>query len=67
MATQQVSELTNPALGMSGVDLAPHLLWPIGGPRLVRAFHCALFFVLAAGTTAFAVEANGVGALAGVG
>ncbi|TDC57177.1 NACHT domain-containing protein [Actinomadura sp. KC345] len=26
--------------GMSAIDLVPHLLWPIGGLRRVRALHC---------------------------
>jgi hypothetical protein len=34
-------------VGMSGVDLVPHLLWQIGGFSLVRGLHTALQFILA--------------------
>jgi NACHT domain len=34
--------------GMTGIDIVPHLLWPIGGRRLVRAIHTALGFLGAA-------------------
>ncbi|GLW62538.1 hypothetical protein Arub01_07820 [Actinomadura rubrobrunea] len=39
-----------PPPGMTGIDIVPHLLWPIGGRRLVRALHgacCAVFAVVA--------------------
>jgi hypothetical protein len=29
-------------VGMSGIDLAPHLIWPMGGVRLVRAVNAVL-------------------------
>jgi GTPase SAR1 family protein len=45
---QQLTVLDKPPLGMSGIDLVPHLLWPIGGSRLVRALHTALAVLLAA-------------------
>lgn len=32
----------DPPAGMTGIDIVPHLLWPIGGPRLVRRLHAAL-------------------------
>ena len=27
---------------MTGIDIVPHLLWPIGGPKLVRRLDVAL-------------------------
>jgi hypothetical protein len=38
---EQVDKLAKPPLGMSAIDLVPHLLWPIGGLRIVRALHGA--------------------------
>ncbi len=43
---QRVTEAGKVPIGMSGVDLFPHLLWPIGGPRLVRAVHAASAFLI---------------------
>ena len=43
---REVTQVSRPPLGMSAIDLVPHLLWPIGGPRLVRVFHAALAFLL---------------------
>jgi hypothetical protein len=39
---EQVTNSKRPPTGLSGVDLVPHLLWPVGGRRLVRALHGAL-------------------------
>ncbi|MCK2221966.1 hypothetical protein MF672_050380 [Actinomadura sp. ATCC 31491] len=36
-----------PPPGLTGIDLVPHLLWPIGGWRLVRVLHCLCSAVLA--------------------
>ncbi|TDD74794.1 NACHT domain-containing protein [Actinomadura darangshiensis] len=36
--------------GLTAIDIVPHLLWPIGGGRLVRALHglcCAVFAAVA--------------------
>ncbi|NKZ09261.1 NACHT domain-containing protein, partial [Actinomadura latina] len=33
--------------GLTGIDIVPHLLWPIGGRRRVRALHCLTCLVLA--------------------
>ncbi|MFB4306834.1 NACHT domain-containing protein [Actinomadura sp. GTD37] len=33
--------------GLTGIDVVPHLLWPIGGRRRVRALHFAACLVLA--------------------
>ncbi|TDB89414.1 NACHT domain-containing protein [Actinomadura sp. KC216] len=33
--------------GLTAVDIVPHLLWPIGGRRRVRALHCLACVVLA--------------------
>lgn len=32
----------DPPVGMTAIDIVPHLLWPIGGLRLVRCIHAAL-------------------------
>ncbi len=34
----------DPPAGMTGIDIVPHLLWPIGGMRLVRGLHLVLGF-----------------------
>jgi hypothetical protein len=44
-----------PPAGMTGVDIVPHLLWPIGGMRLVCGLHLALNSLAAA--TALAATA----------
>ncbi|MFB4263339.1 NACHT domain-containing protein [Nonomuraea sp. GTA35] len=36
-----------PPPGLTAIDLVPHLLWPIGGWRLVRALHCLCAVLLA--------------------
>ncbi|NBE93111.1 NACHT domain-containing protein [Nonomuraea sp. KC401] len=39
-----------PPPGLTAIDIVPHLLWPIGGRRLVRVLHClgcAVFAVIA--------------------
>lgn len=39
-----------PPPGLTPIDIVPHLLWPIGGRRRVRALHglcCAIFAVIA--------------------
>ncbi len=43
---RQVTQERNPPPGMSAIDMVPHLLWPIGGRRLVRALHAALAFLI---------------------
>jgi hypothetical protein len=43
-------ELRRPPPGLTGIDIVPHLLWPIGGRRMVRALHflcCVIFAVIA--------------------
>lgn len=39
------AETDRPPPGLTPIDIVPHLLWPIGGRRLVRALHC-LFCVI---------------------
>jgi len=41
-------------VGMTGVDVVPHLLWPTGGPRLVRSLHIALSILATAAISVFA-------------
>jgi hypothetical protein len=36
-----------PPPGLTAIDLVPHLLWPIGGRRRVRALHCLCSVLLA--------------------
>ncbi|WP_147339362.1 NACHT domain-containing protein [Actinomadura spongiicola] len=36
-----------PPPGLTAIDIVPHLLWPIGGRRRVRALHCLCCLVLA--------------------
>ncbi|MFI0482845.1 NACHT domain-containing protein [Actinomadura sp. 9N215] len=46
----QAGALDRPPAGLTGIDLVPHLLWPIGGRRLVRVLHgscCAVLAVVA--------------------
>jgi hypothetical protein len=33
-------EMRRPPAGLTAIDIVPHLLWPIGGRRRVRALHC---------------------------
>jgi hypothetical protein len=40
-------ETGRPPPGLTPIDIVPHLLWPIGGRRLVRALHCLSCAVLA--------------------
>ncbi|KAB2352555.1 NACHT domain-containing protein [Actinomadura rudentiformis] len=43
-------EIDRPPPGLTAIDVVPHLLWPIGGRRRVRALHglcCAAFAVVA--------------------
>jgi hypothetical protein len=46
---QQAVKLKEPPRGMSGIDLVPHLMWPIGGRRLVRVLHSVLVSLLVSG------------------
>lgn len=44
------TETDRPPPGMTSIDIVPHLLWPIGGRRVVRALHClccVMFAVIA--------------------
>jgi hypothetical protein len=44
------AETDRPPPGLTAIDLVPHLLWPIGGRRRVRALHglcCAVLAVIA--------------------
>ncbi|TDD25519.1 NACHT domain-containing protein [Nonomuraea diastatica] len=44
------AESDRPPPGLTAIDIVPHLLWPIGGRRLVRVLHClgcAVFAVIA--------------------
>ncbi|WP_433444942.1 NACHT domain-containing protein [Nonomuraea sp. CA-141351] len=36
-----------PPPGLTAIDIVPHLLWPIGGWRLVRVLHCMCAVLLA--------------------
>ena len=36
-----------PPPGLTAIDIVPHLVWPVGGRRLVRALHAACCAVLA--------------------
>ncbi len=36
-----------PPPGLTPIDIVPHLLWPIGGRRLVRALHCLCCVIFA--------------------
>ncbi|MFC5748427.1 NACHT domain-containing protein [Actinomadura rugatobispora] len=36
-----------PPPGLTAIDIVPHLVWPIGGRRLVRVLHCACCAVFA--------------------
>ncbi|MEV0151402.1 MULTISPECIES: NACHT domain-containing protein [unclassified Nonomuraea] len=36
-----------PPPGLTAIDIVPHLLWPIGGRRLIRALHCLCCVILA--------------------
>lgn len=38
----QARSMPNPPVGMTEIDIVPHLLWPIGGLRLVRRLHATL-------------------------
>jgi hypothetical protein len=57
---QEVTKVGEPPLGMSGISLVPHLLWPVGGRRLVWTVHIALA-VITAGATAFLVAYDFLG------
>lgn len=43
----QAATTDNVPPGLTAIDIVPHLLWPIGGRRLVRALHGLLAAVLA--------------------
>ncbi|WP_433176689.1 NACHT domain-containing protein [Actinoallomurus sp. CA-150999] len=46
----RAAEMDRPPSGLTAIDIVPHLLWPIGGRRRVRALHClccAIFAVIA--------------------
>ncbi|MEQ4723998.1 NACHT domain-containing protein [Nonomuraea sp. B19D2] len=46
----RTAEEDRPPPGLTAIDIVPHLLWPIGGRRLVQALHClccVLFSVIA--------------------
>jgi hypothetical protein len=45
---------SRPPVGMTGVDVVPHLLWPTGGPRLVRSLHITLSILATAAIFVFA-------------
>ncbi|WP_131763229.1 NACHT domain-containing protein, partial [Actinomadura fibrosa] len=47
---ERTAATERPPPGLTAIDLVPHLLWPIGGERLVRALHgvcCAVLAVIA--------------------
>ncbi|MGW0807909.1 NACHT domain-containing protein [Nonomuraea sp. NPDC002799] len=41
------AETDRPPPGLTAIDIVPHLLWPIGGRRRVRALHCLCCVILA--------------------
>jgi hypothetical protein len=41
------TEMDQPPPGLTAIDIVPHLLWPVGGRRLVRVLHCLCCAVLA--------------------
>ncbi len=43
----QTTGSDRPPPGLTAIDIVPHLLWPIGGRRLVRALHCLCSVVFA--------------------
>ncbi|WP_344489266.1 NACHT domain-containing protein [Nonomuraea monospora] len=43
----RTSGTERPPPGLTAIDLVPHLLWPVGGWRLVRALHCLCCVLLA--------------------
>ena len=43
----QTAGSDRPPPGLTAIDIVPHLLWPIGGRRLVRALHCLCSVVFA--------------------
>lgn len=44
---RQADRTDRPAPGLTAIDIVPHLLWPIGGRRRVRALHCLCSVVFA--------------------
>ncbi|MEU5878711.1 NACHT domain-containing protein [Spirillospora sp. NPDC047279] len=47
---EHAAEIDEPPPGLTAIDLVPHLLWPIGGRRRVRALHglcCAILAIIA--------------------
>ncbi|WP_171074228.1 NACHT domain-containing protein [Nonomuraea basaltis] len=43
----RTAEADRPPPGLTAIDIVPHLLWPIGGRRRVRALHCVCCVILA--------------------
>ncbi|MEV6157334.1 NACHT domain-containing protein [Nonomuraea sp. NPDC052129] len=43
----RTTETDRPPPGMTPIDIVPHLLWPIGGQRRVRAVHCLCCVIFA--------------------
>jgi hypothetical protein len=41
------AETDRPPPGLTAIDIVPHLLWPIGGRRRVRALHCLCCVIFA--------------------
>ncbi|MBC6460664.1 NACHT domain-containing protein [Actinomadura sp. HBU206391] len=43
----RTAETDRPPAGLTAIDIVPHLLWPIGGRRRVRALHCLCCVIVA--------------------